>query len=78
MIDGLISAGVGDYLLRSEVQFGQRVALMGMDEIQKGHSFVVASAGPSSLGVSLLMLRIRKNKATATTKKLIIELMNRP
>ncbi len=32
----------------SEVQLGQRLALIGIDEKQKGHSLVVGSAGGAS------------------------------
>src|SRR5579871_3869796 len=57
--------------LNSEVQCGQRVALMGIVEAQYGHSFVVgAAAGASSLRLSWLMPRTRR--------KLIIVFTNTP
>lgn len=36
------------YFASGEVQFGQRVALMGIWVKQKGHSFVVGAAGAAT------------------------------
>ena len=61
----------------SEVQFGQRFALMGIIVKQKGHSLVTGGGASSSL-VSLFKKRITVKIARAIIKKLIIVLMNTP
>ena len=63
----------------SEVQFGQRLALIAMVEKQKGHSLVVGSAGgASSWRLRLFMPLISMNTAKATIVKLITALKNTP
>jgi pyrroloquinoline quinone (PQQ) biosynthesis protein C len=63
----------------SEVQFGQRVALIGIAEKQYAHSFVAgATGGASSSRLILLMVRTRRNTAKAIRMKLMIVLMNTP
>lgn len=62
-----------------EVQFGQRVALIGMDVMQCGHSFVVTSGLTSAClrlkwFSCLMTIKIEK----AMIKKSIMLLMNKP
>lgn len=63
----------------SEVQCGQRVALIGMFNRQYGYSLVVGSAGRScSFSLSLLIWRMRRNTTKATMTKLMIVFTNTP
>ena len=67
-----------DYL-SSDVQFGQRNALIEIVEKQNGHSFVVGAAGVAGLaGASLFAARIIMKMTKATIKKLITLLRNKP
>jgi hypothetical protein len=66
----------------SEVQCGQRVALIGIVEKQRGHSLVVGSAGAAGACSSrcfseFIALIIRKIQ-NATMMKSIVTLMNEP
>src|SRR5512139_145166 len=62
-----------------EVQFGQRLAGMGMAVQQKGHSFVVgAAAGAGASRFILFMPRITRKIAKATIRKLMMVLTNTP
>jgi hypothetical protein len=59
--------------LSSEVQFGQRVALIGMLVKQYGQFLVAGTAGAAScLRIVRLKSRINKNITNATIRKLII------
>ena len=64
------------------MQFGHFFALIGMQEQQNGHSFVVASASTTSclqtLSFNVLIAFIRANTAQATIKKLITLLIKDP
>lgn len=65
----------------AEVQFGQRVALSGILDTQKGQSFVVGAAG--AFGASarrriLLIARISRKTTKATIKKVMMLLMKAP
>jgi hypothetical protein len=63
----------------SEVQNGQREALIGMVEKQCEHSLVVGSStGAASSRLSLLSPLINIKMANATIKKFMTVLMNRP
>ena len=62
----------------AEVQFGQRVALIAIVLMQKGHSFVVSSAAAGFSICSLFKLLMSRKTAKATMRKLITELINSP
>ena len=63
----------------SEVQFGQRVALMGMRVKQKGHSLVVGAGGGVSFSRRILLtIFTRKNSAAAMMRNVTILLMKSP
>jgi len=63
----------------SEVQCGQRVALIGMLNRQYGQSLAVGSAGgASSFLLSMLICRMRRNTAKATMMKLMSVFTNTP
>ncbi len=49
-----------NYAFNSDVQFGQRVALMEMVLMQCGHSLVVGSAGAGAFFMLLADLTMRK------------------
>src|ERR1017187_3536345 len=65
----------------SEVQWGQRVALIGMVEKQRGHSFVVGSAATGACSSRCFMVFIAlmtRKIQNATMRKSMIVLMNEP
>jgi hypothetical protein len=65
--------------VRVEVQCGQRLAAIGIADTQKGQSFVVgAAAGASFSFLALFMVRMRRNTAKATMRKLTMEFAKRP
>ena len=62
-----------------EVQWGQRLAWMGMVVKQKGHSLVLGSAAGASFSRFMwLMPLITRNTAKAMMIKLMMVLMKRP
>ncbi len=61
----------------SDVQCGHFIALMGIDDIQYGHSFVSGAAGGGSL-LNLFTCFIIINIQNATIRKLMIVLIKRP
>lgn len=67
--------------LSSEVQLGQRLALIGIEVAQRGQSFVVGVAGTAAFFgpcIRAIGRTIRKNTAAAIIKKLIMVFMNTP
>ena len=66
MICGLL------YFSKGEVQLGQRVALIGMLEKQKGHSFVVGAGGTFGACILAIGRTMKKKRTAATIKKVII------
>ena len=72
----LVQAATGS---SSEVQLGQRLALIGISVRQNGHSLVVGSSGgASSSRLRLFMPLISINTAKATIRKLTILLKKTP
>lgn len=61
----------------SEVQLGQRTALIGMIEKQKGHSFVTGTVG-GVCRFSLFTLLTRRNIEKDTIKKVTTVLIKSP
>lgn len=61
-----------------DVQWGQRVALSGIADWQKGHGFVVASAGGSGFLVNRLTCLMTMKMQNATMRKSSTLLMNLP
>jgi len=58
------------------VQFGQRVALIGMVVKQCGHSFVVGSAGAGCGFIRFIVRTIRKmTKATMMKSMMVVRKM---
>jgi hypothetical protein len=63
----------------SDVQFGQRTALIGIAVKQKGQSLVVGAAGGTSFFRCIwLMIFTNKNTAKAIMRKVIMLLINKP
>jgi hypothetical protein len=62
----------------SEVQFGHRFALIGIFEMQRGHSRVAASAEASFGAVSLFIARTTRKTANAMIRKSMIVLRKTP
>ena len=70
---------IQDFAASSDVQLGQRVALMGMAVKQNGQSFVVGSAGgASSVRFREFIPLITMNMAKATIRNEMIVLRNTP
>jgi hypothetical protein len=68
-------------VFNSEVQLGQREALMAILEKQNGQSLVVGAAatfGASARRRMLLIARMRRKTAKATIKKVMMLLMKAP
>ena len=63
----------------SLVHCGQRVALTGMAETQKGQFLVVGSSAPAGSSLQRRLARLTMRKMTkATMRKLMMSLMNWP
>jgi len=78
-----------NYLLiyfSSEVQFGQRVALMGIVLKHRGHSLVLGAAGAAAAAcfaasrsrIFPIGRTIKKNTTAAIIRKVMITLMKKP
>jgi hypothetical protein len=63
--------------LISDVQFGQRVAGIGIWVKQNGHSLVVGAAGAGARFIRFICFTIRKITNAMMTKSIIV-LMNTP
>jgi hypothetical protein len=63
---------------RSDVQAGQRVALIEISVRQYGHVFVVTSASFSSFFSSLFIWWMKRKITSATIRKSMIVLRNKP
>ena len=66
-----------DHVFNSDVQFGQRVALMGIAVKQNEHSFVEGSGAGGSF-LTLFTFFITRKTEKATMRKLIMVLINTP
>ena len=63
----------------SDVQFGQRIAVIGIVDMQKEHSLVVGSSSGASSSACILLIPLMSIKtAKATMRKLITVFIKTP